>query len=59
MRKFSTGLASGIIGGLTAGIVLGVSAALADEKTRKRMTRNSKRAVRRAGHILEDFKEML
>ena len=55
----SIGITGGIVGGLAAGILIGVgSMALNDDKTRKRMLKNRKRAMRRASHFFDDFRDM-
>ncbi|MCL2572664.1 MAG: hypothetical protein FWE11_09710 [Defluviitaleaceae bacterium] len=46
---------SGLIGGLAVGLIVGASA-MTDEKQRRRMMRDSKRAVRKAGHFFDDIK---
>ncbi|MCL2840835.1 MAG: hypothetical protein FWE05_08670 [Defluviitaleaceae bacterium] len=46
----------GIIGGLAVGLIVGAGLSLsADNKQRHRMMRNSKRALRKAGHYFEDI----
>jgi len=50
--RFATGLLSGVAVGLLAS--MGVIATT-DKKTRRRMMRDSKRAVRRAGHYVHDI----
>ena len=46
----------GIIGGIAAGILLGAGLTMStDEKHRRRMMRDSKRAIRKAGNYFEDM----
>ena len=52
MSRFTTGL----IGGLAVGLMLGVGSSMTDEKHRRRMMRDSRRALKRAGHIFDDIK---
>ena len=47
---------SGLIGGLAVGLLLGASSAMTDEKQRRRMMRDSKRALKKAGHFIDDIK---
>ncbi len=47
LRHFSTGL---LAGGMLAAV--GLTIALSDDRTRKRLTKNSKRAVHRAGDLI-------
>ncbi len=47
VRHFSSGL---LAGGLIAAV--GLTLALSDDRTRKRMTKDSKRAVRKAGEFI-------
>jgi len=48
---------SGLIGGLAVGLMLGASIHMTDEKHRRRMVRDSRRALKRAGHVFDDFKK--
>ena len=50
--------ASGLVSGIAAGIAIGVGYALTDDKYRRRMMRESKRNMRRAGHFFDDMKNM-
>ena len=46
----------GIIGGLAVGMIVGAGISLStDERHRRRVMRNSKRALRKAGHYFEDM----
>ena len=47
---------SGLIGGLAVGLVLGVGCSMTDEKHRRRVMRDSRRAVKKAGHFFDDIK---
>jgi len=51
MSRFTTGL----IGGLAVGLMLGAGA-MTDEKQRRRMKRDSRRAFKKAGHFIDDIK---
>jgi len=51
MSRFTTGL----IGGLAAGLIIGASC-MTDERQRRRMMRDSRRAFRKAGHFIDDIK---
>ena len=51
MNRFT----SGLIGGLAVGLMIGVGC-MTDEKQRRRMKRDSKRALKKAGHIFDDIK---
>jgi len=46
---------SGLIGGLAVGVIVGAGL-MTDEKQRRRMKRDSKRALRKAGHFIGDLK---
>jgi len=49
-------LTSAVMGGIAVGLLLGAGAALTtDDKDRRRMMRNSKRAMRKAGDFFEDI----
>ena len=52
MSRFTNGL----IGGIAVGIIFGTAMATT-EKQRRRITRDSKRALRKAGHYFEDLFE--
>ncbi|MDR1537761.1 MAG: hypothetical protein LBU32_07155 [Clostridiales bacterium] len=49
MHKFATGLITGSLIGIA-----GLAWALSDTKTRKRMARDSKRAVRKANEMIDN-----
>jgi len=51
MSRFTTGL----LGGLAVGLMLGAGA-MTDEKQRRRMKRDSKRALKKAGHFIDDIR---
>ena len=51
MSRFTNGL----IGGLAVGIMIGAGL-MTDEKQRRRMVRDSRRAVKKAGHFIDDIK---
>ncbi|MCL1844196.1 MAG: hypothetical protein FWF79_10330 [Defluviitaleaceae bacterium] len=54
MSRFTTGL----IGGVTVGLLVGAGFGLtADGKQRRRILRDSRRAVRKAGHYFNDMFE--
>ncbi|MDR0272968.1 MAG: hypothetical protein LBI27_06590 [Clostridiales bacterium] len=54
MARFATGL----LGGVTVGIIVGAGLITAtDSKQRRRMMRDSRRAVRKAGHYISDIFE--
>jgi len=54
MDRFTTGLiAGGVIG------AVGLSIAMSDHRTRKRLMREGKRAVHRAGDMLDDMTRKL
>jgi len=46
---------SGLIGGLAVGLIVGAGL-MTDEKQRRRMKRDGKRAMRKAGHFFDDIK---
>ena len=46
--------ASGLLGGIAVGIVIGAGY-MTDEKQRRRMKRESRRALKKAGHFFEDI----
>jgi len=46
---------SGLIGGLAVGLIVGASC-MTDEKQRRRMMRDSRRAFKKAGHFIDDIK---
>jgi len=52
-----TRLATGLIGGVTIGLLVGAGFTLSatDTRERRRMIRDSKRAMRRAGHYINDM----
>ncbi|MCL1862907.1 MAG: hypothetical protein FWF78_05025 [Defluviitaleaceae bacterium] len=52
-----TRFAKGVISGVTAGLFIGASiaAATTDSKDRRRMIRDGKRAMRKAGHYFHDM----
>jgi hypothetical protein len=52
-----TRFASGLIGGVAAGLLLGSAFTFSatDSKERRRMIRDSKRAMRKAGHYFHDM----
>ena len=51
MTNFTTGL----VGGVALGIIIGTGIALTDSGYRHRMMRDSKRAMHKAGHAIEDM----
>jgi len=51
MTNFTTGL----VGGVALGLIIGTGIALTDSGYRHRMMRDSKRAMRKAGHAIEDM----
>jgi len=53
MSRFTTGL----LGGIAVGLIIGAGA-MTDEKDRRRMKRDSKRALRKAGHFFDDIKDV-
>ena len=46
---------SGLIGGIAVGLVIGAGM-MTDEKQRRRMKRDGKRALKNAGHFIDDMK---
>ena len=54
MNRFTGGLVSG----LAVGIAIGVGFALTDDKYRKRVTKDGKRAMRKASHFIDDFRDI-
>ena len=52
MSRFTSGLVSGLV----AGVALGMANALSDERYRERKVRDSRRAMKRAGHMIDDIK---
>jgi hypothetical protein len=48
----------GLLGGLAFGIAIGMGYALTDDKHRRRMAKDSRRAMKKAGHFFEDIKDM-
>ena len=46
---------SGLIGGIAVGIMIGAGC-MTDEKQRRRMKRDGKRALKKAGHFIDDIK---
>ena len=53
-----TRFTSGLISGVTVGLIVGASLITAtDSKQRRRMVRDSKRAMRKAGHYINDIFE--
>jgi len=46
---------SGLIGGLAVGLMLGASA-MTDERQRRRMKRDGRRALKKAGHFIDDIR---
>ena len=54
MNRFATGLLG--IGGVTLGLLIGAGITLTtDERDRTRLVRDSKRAMRKAGHYFNDM----
>jgi len=47
--------ASGLLGGIAVGLIIGAGA-MTDEGDRRRMKRESRRALRKAGHFIDDIK---
>lgn len=48
--------ATGMIGGVTLGLLIGAGfIATTDKKQRRRMMRDGRRAVRKAGHYIHDM----
>jgi len=54
---FMMRLANGIISGVAVGVIIGtgITIAATDSKQRRRMVRDSRRAVRKAGHYFHDI----
>jgi len=54
---FMIKFANGIISGVAVGVIIGtgITIAATDTKQRRRMVRDSKRAVRKAGHYFHDM----
>jgi len=51
-----TRFTSGLIGGIAMGVLVGAGLTMTtDEKQRRRMMRDSKRALRKAGNYFEDM----
>jgi len=51
-----TRFASGLLGGVAVGLLLGAGVTMTtDEKQRKRLMRDSRRAMRKAGNYFEDM----
>ena len=46
---------SGLLGGLAVGLVIGASC-MTNEKQRRRMKRDSQRALKKAGNFIDDIK---
>ena len=46
---------SGLIGGLAVGLIVGASC-MTDEKQRRRMKRDSRKALKKAGHFIDDIR---
>jgi len=46
---------SGLMGGIAVGLLVGAGVVMTDTKQRRRMVRDSKRAMRKAGHFFEDI----
>ena len=46
---------SGLIGGIAVGLIIGASA-MTDDRDRRRMKRESKRALSRAGNFIDNIK---
>ena len=47
---------NGLIGGLALGLIIGASIHMTDDKHRRRMVKGSKRALRKAGDMFDDFR---
>jgi hypothetical protein len=54
MNKFTGGL----VGGVALGIAIGMGVALTDDKYRHRMTRDSRRAMRKANNIMHELRDI-
>ena len=46
---------SGLIGGIAVGLIVGAGM-MTDERQRRRMKRDSRRALKKAGHFIDDIK---
>ena len=46
---------SGLIGGITVGLIIGIGSSMTDEKHRRRVVKGSRRAIKKAGHVFDDF----
>ena len=47
---------SGLMGGIAVGLIIGASATVAsDEKSRRKMIKTSKRALKNAGEVFDDI----
>jgi hypothetical protein len=57
VKNFMTRITGGLISGVAIGIIIGTGLTISatDSKQRRRMVRDSKRAVRRAGHYIHDI----
>ena len=55
MTRFATGLVG--IGGVTVGLLIGAGLTMTttDSRERRRLVRDSKRAMRKAGHYFNDM----
>ena len=51
MNRFT----SGLIGGLAVGLIIGATA-MTDERDRRKLMRDGKRTLRKAGHLVDDIK---
>ena len=47
---------SGLLGGIAVGLAVGMGYTMTDKKHRRRVMRDSKRAIRKAGHFIDDIK---
>jgi hypothetical protein len=54
MNRFTGGLVSG----MAVGIAIGMGFALTDDKYRRRMAKDSKRAMKKASHLFDDFRDI-
>jgi hypothetical protein len=54
MHRFTGGL----ISGLAVGVAIGMGLALTDDRYRRRMTRDGKRAMRKASHLFDDIRDI-
>ena len=51
-----TRLTGVLIGGIAVGLLIGTGVTMStDDKQRRRMMRESKRAIKKAGHFIEDI----